>query len=546
MRKILLFLICSVYALLLSAVPAKRERCTLTLADGSTIVATAMGDEILHFFQTDDGRFLQCDSLGVAHFVDADVLQARWQEKAEKRQAAREIRNKARQARRKSRQNIYTGTKTGLVILVDFPDKPFYYPVTTFRQFFNEVGYSDGFNIGSVHDYFYSASYGQFNFNFDVVGPVTMSQNLSYYGANDSKGDDMYPATMFSEAVEKLDRQIDFSKYDWDEDGEVEQIYIIHSGYDEAQSYINADIWSHSWTLTEAKQESNDGNGPITVDGVIVDCYATSSELRNKKGLSIAGIGTACHEFSHCFGLPDFYDTNGSSFCMYTWDLMDYGEYNGNGGKPAGFTSYERMFCGWLNPIELNEPTEINNMPPITSEPVAYILRNSGNINEYYLLENRQQQGWDVELDGHGMLILHVDYDSQAWKLNTVNIVRSHHRMSYIPADNSLSYLTLSGDTWPGTSKKTELSDNSTPAASLFNANANGEKLMNHSITGIRESREGYISFIFDEEALGTPSISSVKSEGCVYDLSGRKCTTTQGLMSRGIYIQDGKKLLIR
>ncbi|MBR5394467.1 MAG: M6 family metalloprotease domain-containing protein [Bacteroidaceae bacterium] len=544
MHRTLLLLICGFCALIVSAVPAKRERHTLTLADGSTLVATAMGDEILHFFRTDDGRFLQCDSLGIAHFVDSEALQTSWQAKAERRQSIRNKRNNARRARQQSRQNIMTGSKTGLVILVEFPDVPFNYSSSTFKQFFNEVGYSDEINIGSVHDYFYSASYGHFNFTFDVVGPVTVSHNLSYYGANNSRGDDMYPATMVSEAVEIVDRKIDFSKYDWDGDGKVEQIFVIHSGHDEAQSSVRNDIWSHAWTLTEALEEENDGNGAITVDGVTVDCYATSSELRNKRGTSIAGIGTACHEFSHCFGLPDFYDTSGSSFCMNSWDLLDYGSYNGDGGIPAGFTSYERMFCGWLDPVELTEPIEIKDMPSLISEPVAYILKNSGCSDEYYLLENRQKESWDAELGGHGMLILHIDYDSQAWEKNTVNTIRNHHRLSIIPADNLLSSFTLSGDPWPGTSRNTELSDSSTPAATLFNENANGEKLMNHSITEIKETREGYISFIFDEEALGIDEIKNEKLKGNnnIYDLSGRKCS----MPAKGIYIQEGRKLYIR
>lgn len=545
MRRTLLFHICCFCVLMVSAVPAKRERHTLTLADGSTLVATAMGDEILHFFQTDDGRFLQCDSLGIAHFVDSDELHALRQTKAEKRRAFKNRRNNARLARRQSSQNTMTGTKCGLVILVEFPDVPFNYSNTTFKQFFNEVGYSDEINIGSVHDYFLSASYGQFNLLFDVVGPVTMSHDLAYYGANNSRGDDMYPATMVTEAVEMLDRKVDFRKYDWDGDGEVEQIFVLHSGYDEAQSSVRNDIWSHAWTLTEAQEEGNDGNGPIIADGVIVDCYATSSELRNKRGTSITGIGTPCHEFSHCLGLPDFYDTTGSGFCMNIWDILDYGSYNGDGGIPAGFTSYERMFCGWLNPIELNEPVEIQYMPSLTSEPVAYILKNSGCSDEYYMLENRQKESWDANLGGHGMLILHVDYDSQAWTENTVNSVRSHRRMSIIPADNSLSSFSLSGDPWPGTTKNTELSDYSTPAATLFNTNADGEKLMNHSITEIKESRDGYISFIFDEEALGIDEIRNekLKLDNNAYDLSGCKITNSQ---KPKLYIQNGKKLYIQ
>ena len=528
-----------------SAVPAKRERYTLTLADGSTIEATLMGDETMHFYQTDDGKCLQCDSLGIAHFVDSDVLHNRWKEKVAKRQARRASKRRVTSWDDGAGEPLI-GTKLGLVILVQFPDVPFLYPNEAFQCFFNEKGYKDGFNYGSVRDYFSDASYGQFDFMFDVVGPVTMSQSLSHYGANNSNGDDQHPAEMVAEAVSLVDDEVNFKDYDWNGDDEVDHIFIIHSGYDEAQSSKRDEIWSHAWTLTEAKEEG-DGNGPVTADKVTIDSYATTSELRGKSGSQIAGIGTACHEFSHCFGLPDFYDTQGYSFGMNSWSIMDTGCYNGNGGTPASFTSYERMFCGWLDPIELIEPTKVTNMPALTSEPIAYILRNSGKNDEYYLFENRQQEGWDKYLGGHGMLVLHVDYDKQAWHENTVNTIRSHQRMTIIPADNTLYSFSLGGDPWPGTSGKTELSDTSTPAVTLYNKNADGDLLMHHSFTEIREYKDGHISFIFDEEALGLEGNGIMEesiNEGDIYDLQGRKIKRP----STGLYIKtntSGKTRLI-
>ena len=541
MQRLLLTIICCIQALMLSAVPAKRDRYKLQLADGSYITATMMGDEMLHFFRTDDGRFLQCDTLGIAHYVEAHDIQDRWQARSRRRQAAR---SKRKAAKGQQTQNKIVGSKRGLVILVQFTDMPFTYSNATFRSFFNEAGYTDEINIGSVRDYFLDASYGQFEFNFDIIGPVTVSQPLAYYGGNNTNGDDKHPAEMVAEAVRIIDEKVDFRKYDWDGDGEVEQVFVIHSGYDEAQSNMRDQIWSHAWALSEAKDEG-DGDGPvITADGVTVDSYATSSELRGRSGAALSGIGIACHEFSHCFGLPDFYDTEGNCFGMDSWDLMDYGEYNGGGGTPAGFTSYERMFCGWLEPQELTEPCAVRDMPALTSEPIAYILYNSGKSSEYYLLENRQLEGWDAELAGHGLLILHVDYDRQAWEANTVNTIRTHQRMTIIPADNFLSRFSMAGDTWPGTTGKTELSDTSTPAATLFNANAEGDKLLHHSFTEISETDDGHISFIFDEEALDIahPNSSPRKGEANAYNLRGQKV----GRQYKGIIITDGKKILIQ
>lgn len=541
MQKTVLFILFGLYTMMASAVPAKRERCTLTLADGSTIEATWSGDELLHFYLTDDGQYLLCGNNGIAHFVEPDIMLNRRKAKADKRKAVRAQKALAKPSSRQKSHKAMSGSKRGLVILVQYPGTDFSFPQATFQNFFNEIGYSDDINIGSVRDYFIDASYGQFDFTFDVIGPITMSRSLSYYGGNNSNGDDAHPAEMVAEAVGMVDNVVDFKIYDWNGDGEVEHLFILHSGYDEAQSRKASDIWSHAWTLSEAKEEG-DGNGPVEADGVVIDNYATSSELRDRTGTKIVGIGTACHEFAHCFGLPDFYDTEGSCFGMKSWDLMDYGEYNGDGGTPAGFTSYERMFCGWLQPIELTDATIVRNMPSLTSQPIAYMLKNSGNDNEYYLLENRQQESWDKYLGGHGLLILHVDYDSQAWAENRVNTIRTHQRMTIIPADNMLHSFSLAGDPWPGTSRKTELSDTSTPAATLFNTNAEGDKLMHHSFTEISETSDGCIDFTFDEEALGisTPEFTKLHP---IYDLSGRRVNKGS---EKGIYIQDGKKIMIR
>jgi len=544
MHRIFLLLLMGFYALMASAVPAKRERCLLTLADGSTVEATWTGDELMHFYLTDDGQYLQEDDQGIAHFVNAENLQKRWKAKALKRQAARDRRTASR--RRRVGESM-TGSRHGLVILVEFPKTWFHFTNDDFQSFFNENGYNYDINVGSVRDYFHDASYGQFDFSFDVVGPVEIDNPLSYYGENDSNGDDRHPGEMVAEAIKKLDDEVDFSQYDWDGDGEVEQVFVIHSGRDEAQTRTRTDIWSHAWTLTEAAEETGDGEGPLTVDGVIIDSYACSAELRGKTGCYITGIGTACHEFSHCFGLPDFYDTKGYSFGMNTWDLMDYGEYCGDGGTPCGFTSYERMFCGWLEPVELNKPMSVRNMPALTSEPVAYIIRNSGKEDEYFLLENRQQESWDKYLSGHGMLVLHVDYDSLAWAINEVNTKSSHQRMTIVPADNYLYSWSLDGDPWPGTSGNDELSDNSTPAAKFFNKNAEGDLLMHHSITHISESADGFISFYFDigDEALALNNPKALDDpKGPLFTLAGQQIEANA--KSPGIYIRGGKKLFVR
>ena len=464
------------------AVPAKRGvRKTLTLNDGTRVEATLTGDEHVHYYLTDDHRAIQ--RVGDAYqFVSRDSLQ----QVHLKRLTAR---NKIRANR--PRKAEYKGQKKGLVILVEFSDIKFTYDKATFNDYFNKVGFNlDGMK-GSVHDYFYEQSYGQFDLEFDVVGPVKASYAASYYAGQNSR-----VAALVNTLCKQVDDQVDYNKYDWDGDGVVDQVYVIYAGYGEAQGAENT-IWPHEWTVAG-------GATPYkTKDGPSIYTYGISCELmgdgKNNTG-HLDGIGTSCHEFSHCLGFPDFYDTsdNGSNFGMGAWDLMDYGCYNGdsNGHSPSGYTAYERWVAGWLEPVELNASCQVVDMPAIQDEPRAYVLYNDANHNEYYLLANHQLKGFDAAAGGHGLLVIHADYNASAWASNRVNVEADHQRMTIIPADNTATSGSLAGDPFPGTRKKKELSNTSTPRATLYNENTDGMKLMNKPISGIDETA-GLVSFNF-------------------------------------------------
>ena len=124
-----------------------------------------------------------------------------------------------------------------------------------------------------------------------------------------------------------------------------------------------------------------------------------------------------------------------------------------------------------MTPTELKDMTRINDMKPLTDAPEAYILYNEGNKDEYYLLENRQKTSFDAGLRGHGLLVLHVDYNKDDWNSNNVNANKNHQRLTIILADNAVSRYNEPGDPFPGTSGVTELTNYSTPAAEVFNQN---------------------------------------------------------------------------
>lgn len=494
-------------ALTVNAVPAKRISQVVRLADGSTTTIHLCGDEFCHYWMTPDGTPVFETESGNWE-VDHRDLQALRQARAERQRRARLQRlPKIRRAMRASAPpylTTETTTKRGLLILVNFKNKNMTYgenAVGIFNQMLNAIGDPFEKNHGSVREFFRDQSYGQFDIEFDVMGPVTVSQNMEYYGKDQGgEGYDAHPGEMVAEACKLVDEQVNFADYDWDGDGEVENIYIIYAGYAQSSGAPSYTIWPHQWNLSD---EDNYGKA-LKLDGVTVDTYACGSELYGSSGKEIDGVGTMCHEYSHCLGLPDFYDTTYKALGMTSWSIMDAGCYNGDGFCPAGYTAYERWFCGWLTPVELNAETVVKDMKNIEENAEAYIIYNDNSKDEYYILANHQLVGWDKEAYGHGMMVLHVDYDQTAWEENTINNTASHQRMTLIPADGKFAEGSsveahkkeLGGDLWPGTKYNTELTDETTPAATLYRANSDGQKLMHKPITNISET-EGLISFSF-------------------------------------------------
>lgn len=510
MRKIIFFSIW-LMALMVMAVPAKHVKCAITLADGTKKEVVLRGDEHVHFYEDAEGNAFVRRGKDLFVREEKAVLTERWQKRIEERNELLARRAAVRRSNMQTRawgdvSNPMSGKKKGLVILVNFSDKKMQarYDNAYYNDFFNKVGFKENDMAGSVHDFFYESSYGKFDLTFDVIGPVTVGKPMSYYGENDESGMDKHPAELVIEACKLADQKgVDFSTYDWDGDGYVDQVFLVYAGYSEASGAASNTIWPHEYDLNSAKYYG-DGTGVLSVDGVKVDTYAMSSELAGTSGTTSDGIGTACHEFSHCLCLPDLYDAqnpNSGNFGMNAWDLMDYGCYAGKKGIgecPTGYTSYERMYCGWLTPTELTSPCKVSGLKALAKNPEAYIIYNQANRNEFYILENRQQIGFHSYDPAHGLLIIHVDFDKNVWINNAVNSEKLHQRVTIIPADNNLTDNSLQGDVWPGASgDHTALTDTSIPAATLFNANRDGRKFMGKPIEKIAE-RNACISFSFD------------------------------------------------
>ena len=495
------------FAAAVFAVPAKPGITRLlTLTDGTTVTATLAGDEFAHYWIDSNGHAYQSVSGDVYQMID---LQAVKQHAAKRRAAANQRRMRRLASRRIGEVGGVTGDKKGLIILVNFSDVKFddNHNNDLFQDIANKENFTSGNFKGSMYDYFKAQSDGKFLLTFDVVGPVDISKPQAYYGENKNgeRGEDLHAAEMVIEALQKVDSEVNFANYDWDGDKEVEQVYVVYAGKGEADYGAANTIWPHEYDLASAKY-FGDGTGPQILDGVKINTYACGSEL-NGSG-NICGIGTMCHEFSHCLGYPDYYDTDYSGGQgMGQWDLMCSGSYNGNGYQPAGYTSYERWVAGWKTPVTLETTQTVSNMKALqTKNSDTYIIYNKGNNNEYYLLENRQKTGWDASLPGAGLLILHVDYDKNAWSNNNPNDDPDHQRMTWIPADNDYNS-NPANDPFPYGSVNA-FGKNTTPAAKLYNKNSDGSYYLDCSIKNITQNSDGTVTFDFNGESnlVGAPA----------------------------------------
>ena len=251
----------------------------------------------------------------------------------------------------------------------------------------------------------------------------------------------------------------------------------------------------------------------MTMNGVTIDNYACSNEMNGKK---VAGIGTICHEFSHCLGYPDMYDVRGNSgetntnYGMGTWDLMNSGSHNASGYCPPGYTGWEKWQAGWIEPVVLNEDKIVDGMKAQTLHGESYIIYNEGNPNEYYILDNRQKIKWDKSLAGAGLLITHVDYVPNRFVVhgrpNTPESADDHQHITIIHADNKRGVNDEEGDPYPY-GNNNSLSNITTPAATVYNKNTDGSNFMNIKISEITQNENGTISFVFGDKAKADKSI---------------------------------------
>lgn len=522
-----------------SALPADPLPRIVVQPDGSKVTVRQLGDEFHHFFITPDslplveqaGYFYyalpQGDALvstglraadAGSRGAEAEAFIAGIDRTATLQSALRQGHTARRQrllsCTEKPRQGAFptTGKQRSLAILVTFPQTSasnattFSHPdpQRLFHDMLNKPGFDTDGATGSVRDYFLDSSSGSYDLTFDVFGPVELEKDISFYGQN-FPGGDLNAWNMVIEACQQLDDVIDFTLYDYDKDGAVDNIYVFYAGLGEANGGEAYTVWQHAAEVETIAERQ------FVFDGMRVNRYACSNELKpiydaatQTRELHLEGIGVVCHEFTHVLGFPDLYDVESSGqFTPASWSLMDIGSYNNNSRTPPAFSAYERMSMGWLAPQTLSaQPADVR-LPAIRHNAALLIPTQQGE-GEFFVLENRQKEGWDAYLPGHGMLVWHITYDQQLWDHNRVN-ASSLQGIDLVEADNVRNEETRDGDAFPGTAGITALSATTIPALT-----DNAGRDLGFRLTQITEA-DGHVCFKVNGGEPTLPAVSGME-----------------------------------
>lgn len=468
---IILILLLSAFQALAS--PARKGPAVTAQPDGSTFISYLKGDEFARVRTTSEGHavmqgsdgwwyYAGFDSEGLRYSTglrvgkvnpaevpscSADIPFDRISERAALKRS--ETARFAEDASGSMRRMISLATKSepvekhGLVILAQFKDISFKYSKEDFERMLNEEGYDLNGATGCAMEYFNSQFGGKVRFDFEVSDIVTLPFNRTYYGSNGSDGTDKAPAEMVRDACNLADPVTDFSIYDDDADGIVDNVFVFFAGSDEAEGAPEECIWSHAWYVYS-------GAGiTLELDGVRIDRYACTSEISRRYTTNVkyeeylSGIGTFCHEYSHTFGLPDFYDTDydeAGGWAAGLWgctSLMDSGNENNNGNTPPNFNAIERELLGLSEAVMIVEDGQYSLSP--VNQSNEFFRLDTDNDNEYFLFECRAESGWDAYIGGSGMLAYHIDRTKgmiRKWDVtNEVNADASHQCADLIEAD---------------------------------------------------------------------------------------------------------------
>lgn len=483
----------------------------VTTLDGCAIILDKDGYYCYAYYDLDGHRHSSGVKVGPASGGSAAAAAARNIPYGALRARSAQMHARAAQIREARRRTFSPATKgatrsaKALIILAQFSDLQFTYGRSNFVNMLTGSNYTYNGATGSALKYFKDQFGDACDFEFVVSDIVTLSKGYAYYGANgDNDEIDLKAAEGVAEACRLVDSKINFTDFDIDGDGEVDNVFVFVPGLDEAEGAGEDHIWSHQWALAEAGIR-------LSLDGKKINMYAISTEITHDQvswSRIFATIGTFCHEFSHCLGLSDLYDTDyedsgGQADAVYgTTSLMDHGNYNNSGNTPPNYNALELETFGLGTKMSL-ELGELSLQP--LSKEKRYFRAEADVEGEYFLFECRNATGWDKYIGGSGLLIYHIDRSNNPagystnleiavkaadrWANNEVNCNPDHQCAFIIPAiapsGKDSDQGNISSIFWPN-GRQTSFSPDTYPSFTFWSGG-----IPNVSLSDIRKSGDG-------------------------------------------------------
>ncbi len=368
------------------------------------------------------------------------------------------------------------------VVLVDFSDKEM---AAGSADRFEELFFSTGVLAhGSVKEYFADVSGGQIDIQGEVIGPYRLPQTMAGYAGADNGIQAATPnaRTMANDALTAADPHLDLGPYDNDGNGYVDAFIVVHAGRGAEETGAAADIWSHKWVLPAER----------AVDGTKVFAYLTIPED--------AKLGVSAHELGHLlFGWPDLYDTDNTSEGVGNWCLMGSGSWGLGGDRPVHPSAWCKSTQGWINVITQTANADVTITDVKTGRNAYRLWKDGAGGNEYFLVENRQQSGYDASLPGQGLLIWHID------EAIATNKNEAHYKVAVMQADGVRDLENNAnrgdgGDPFPGTAGNTSFTNSSTP-----NSQSYAGSTTYVSVTGIPASAPSMTVHVTVKQAVVKP-----------------------------------------
>jgi len=319
-----------------------------------------------------------------------------------------------------------------VVLCVDFPDKPAQISSSEiYTRFFSPEG-------KTLRNFYAENSYGKYIPGGEVHGWYRAPQPMTYY-VDHQNGFGTYPNNIQKLVEDTIDLAsadpaINWSSFDNSNIDVIDYLVIVHAGAESAYTGSLNDFWAHVWAID-----------PVIIKGYTFQYYATVSEYMSSPS-DAQRTGIDSHEFGHLLGLPDLYDYSGNSNGAGYFSIMSHGSWADGGFTPVHMDAWSKYYCGFSNTL-VNQPGMLLVDNAETND-VNYLFTTQY-LNEYFMVENRQNMYFDTFLPANGILV---------WK---VNVSQTHndnelcYKVGLVQADgmkhleNSVNYGDP-GDSYPG------------------------------------------------------------------------------------------------